>query len=73
MRNAGVTPKAVLEQLAAIQMIDVGLPTTDGRTIVLSRHTEPEIDHRLLLQRLKLGLPAQPPPKIMASTEPKVA
>ncbi|HZZ62445.1 MAG TPA: IS1634 family transposase, partial [Roseiarcus sp.] len=59
----GLTPRAVIEKLGAIQMIDVELPTTDGRTIVLSRHTEPEDDHRLLLQRLKLDLPAQPPPK----------
>jgi hypothetical protein len=63
----GLTPKAVLEKLAAIQMIDVELPTTDNRTVVLSRHTEPENDHLLLLQRLKLELPAQPPPKIMAA------
>ena len=57
----GLAPRAVLEKLAAIQMIDVELPTTDGRTIVLSRHTEPEDDHRLLLQRLKLDLPPSPP------------
>jgi hypothetical protein len=50
-------------------MIDVELPTTDGRTIVLSRHTEPEDDHRLMLQRLKLDLPAKPPPKITASLQ----
>src|SRR5277367_2225083 len=62
----GLTPRAVLEKLAAIQMIDVELPTTDGRTVVLARHTEPENDHLLLLQRLKLALPAQPPPKITA-------
>ena len=62
----GLTPRAVLEKLAAIQMIDVELPTTDGRTVVLSRHTEPENDQRLLLQRLKLDLPAQPRPKITA-------
>jgi len=65
----GLTPRAVIEKLGAIQMIDVELPTTDGRTIVLSRHTEPEDDHRLLLQRLKLDLPAQPPPKVMASLQ----
>jgi len=69
----GLTPKAVLEKLAAIQMIDVELPTTDGRTIVLSRHTEPESDHLLLLQRLKLELPAQPPPKITTATDAKAA
>jgi transposase len=65
----GLTPRAVIEKLGAIQMIDVELPTSDGRTIVLSRHTEPEDDHRLLLQRLKLDLPAQPPPKVMASLQ----
>jgi transposase len=69
----GLTPKAVLEKLAAIQMIDVELPTTDGRTVLLSRRTEPESDHLLLLQRLKLELPAQPPPKITAATDAKAA
>src|SRR5271167_3177814 len=59
----GLTPRAVLEKLAAIQMIDVELPTTDGRTVVLARHTEPENDHLLLLQRLKLAPPPPPPPK----------
>jgi len=62
----GLTPRAALEKLAAIQMIDVELPTTDGRTVVLSRHTELENDQRLVLQRLKLDLPARPPPKITA-------
>jgi len=66
---SGLTPKAVLEKLAAIQMIDVELPKTDGRIIILSRHAEPENDHRLLLRRLKLELPAQPPPKIMATAD----
>jgi len=69
----GLTPRAVIEKLAAIQMIDVELPTTDGRTILLSRHTEPESDHMLLLQRLKLELPAQPPPKITAATDAEAA
>ena len=69
----GLTPRAVIEKLGAIQMIDVELPTADGRIVVLSRHTEPEDDHRLLLQRLKLDLPAQPPPKIMASLQSRPA
>jgi len=69
----GLTPRAVIEKLAAIQMIDVELPTTDGRTILLSRHTEPESDHMLLLQRLKLELAAQPPPKITAATDAEAA
>jgi transposase len=69
----GLTPRAVLEKLAVIQMIDVELPTTDGRTVILSRHTEPETDQRLLLQTLKLDLPDQPPPKITAATAHRAA
>jgi hypothetical protein len=60
----GLTPRSVLDKMAAMQMVDVHLPTTDGRTIVLSRYTEPEADQALLLQQLKLALPAQPPPRI---------
>lgn len=63
----GLTPRAVLEKFAAIMMIDVHLPTTDGRHIILSRYTEPNDDQRLLLQQMKLNLPAQPPPKIHSS------
>jgi hypothetical protein len=58
----GLTPRSVLEKFAAVQMIDVEIPPTDGRTITLTRHTEPEL--KLLLERLRLELPAQPPPKI---------
>jgi len=61
----GLTPRAVLEKFATIQMLDVHLPTTDERTVVMSRYTQPESDVELLLQRLKLKLPPQPPPKIM--------
>ena len=49
-----------------MQMIDVHLPTTDGREIILTRTTQPEPELRLLLDKLKLQLPAQPPPKITA-------
>jgi transposase len=63
----GLTPRSVLEKFAAVQMIDVEIPTTDGRTITLTRHTEPEPELKLLLERLRLELPAQPPPKITAS------
>src|SRR5262245_22120442 len=62
----GLTPRSVLEKFAAIQMIDVHIPASDGRELVLTRHTEPERDLRLLLDKLKLELPAQPPPKITA-------
>jgi len=63
----GLTPRAVLDKMAAIQMVDVHLPTTDGRQVVLSRYTEPEPDQMLLLQRLRMSLPDQPPPRITAN------
>ena len=62
----GLTLRAVLEKFATVQMIDVHLPTTDGRAIVMARHTQPEQDLQLLLDQLKLTLPAQGPPKIQA-------
>jgi len=68
----GLTPRAVLEKFAAIQMVDVHLPTTDGRTLILSRHTEPEPEQQLLLDRLRLQLPPQPPPRISAASKARV-
>ena len=62
----GLTPRSLIEKLSAIQMIDVHVPTTNGRELVLTRYTEPEPDQRLLLGELRLELPAQPPPKITA-------
>lgn len=62
----GLTARSALDKFAAVQMIDVHLPTTDGREVVLTRYTQPEPDLRLLLDALKLELPAQPPPKISA-------
>jgi transposase len=62
----GLTPRSVLEKLAAMQMIDVHLPTTDQREVILTRYTQPEPEQRLLLEKLKLKLPEQPPPKITA-------
>ena len=64
----GLTPRSVLEKFAAVQMIDVHVPTTDGRELVLTRYTEPEPELRLLLDKLRLDLPTQPPPKIIAKT-----
>jgi hypothetical protein len=64
--SPGLTPRAVLDKLAAIQMLDVHFPTTDGRTLILSRYTEPNADQKLLVRRLKLDLPSQPPPRITA-------
>lgn len=66
----GLTARSVIEKFAAVQMLDVHLPTTDRRTVILTRYTQPENDLRLLLQRLKLELPAQPPPKITSPTRP---
>ena len=63
----GLTPRSVLDKFAAVQMIDVEIPTTDGRTIQLTRYTEPPKELKLLLERLRLELPAQPPPKITAT------
>ena len=63
----GLTPRSVLDKFRSIQMIDVHLPTTDGRKVILSRYTQPEKDLQLLLNQLKLQLPEQPPPKITAS------
>jgi hypothetical protein len=55
----GLTPRAVLDKFGAIQMLDVHFPTTDGRTLILSRYTHPEPDHKILLEQLNLTLPAQ--------------
>jgi hypothetical protein len=60
----GLTPRAVLEKFAAVQMVDVQLPTTDGRHLILPRYTQPEKDLQLLLDQLKLTLPEQLPPRI---------
>jgi transposase len=62
----GLTPRAVLDKLAAIQMLDVHFPTTDGRTLILSRYTELNADQKILVKQLKLNLPSQPPPRITA-------
>jgi transposase len=61
---SGLTPRSVLEKFAGVQMLDVHLPTTDDRELVLTRYTQPEKDLQLLLMRMKLTLPNQPPPKI---------
>jgi hypothetical protein len=53
-----LAPRSVLEKLAAIQMIDVHIPTSDGRELVLTRYTEPEPELKLLLDKLRLELPA---------------
>jgi hypothetical protein len=69
----GLTPRAVLEKFAAVQMIDVYVPTTDARELLLTRYTQPEPELKLLLEKLKLQLPAQSPPKITAAEAAKLA
>ena len=61
-----LTPRAILEKLSTRQMVDVHLPTADGRHLTLPRHTDPTRDHQLLLHQLKLRLPEQPLPRISA-------
>lgn len=65
----GLTPRSVLEKFAAVQMIDVHLPTTDGRKVIMSRYTQPEPELQVLLEQLRLSLPAQPPPRVTAKGE----
>ena len=60
----GLTARSALEKFAAVQMIDVHLPTTDGRELLLTRYTQPEPELRLLIQQLRLQLPPQPSPRI---------
>ena len=62
----GLTPTAVLEKLGTIQMIDVWIPTRDGRWLILPRYTQPAKDLQLLLEQIHLNLPSQPPPRITA-------
>ena len=69
----GLTPRSVLEKFSAVQMIDVVVPTTDGRELQLTRTTQPEPDLKLLLDKLRLELPAQPPPRISVAPTPEPA
>jgi hypothetical protein len=64
---SGLTPRSVIDKFAAVQMIDLHVPTTDGRELLLTRYTEPEPELALLLDKLKFVLPAQPEPKISAA------
>ena len=60
----GLSPNAVLEKLATIQMIDVWIPTQDQRWLILPRYTQPSNELQILMDKLRLALPAQPPPRI---------
>ena len=63
----GLTPTAVLEKLATIQMVEVWIPMVDGRWLMLPRHTQPEKDVQAMLNQLQIALPSQPPPRIKSS------
>jgi transposase len=65
----GLTPTAVLEKLAEIQMIDVWIPTVDQRWLILPRYTQPSSDTKLLIEKLRLELPSQPAPRLTAQKE----
>ena len=66
----GLTPRAVLETLSDILMLDVHVPLADGRQLVMPRYTQPEAEHRLVLEKLGWDLPPQPPPRIRRSQVP---
>jgi transposase len=61
---SGLTARDVLDKLSTIIMIDVRIPTTDGRMLEMRRHSQPEVEHRIILDRLNVKLPKQPPPKV---------
>jgi transposase len=65
----GLTPTAVLEKLAEIQMIDVWIPTVDQRWLILPRYTQPSSDTKLLIEKLRLQLPSQPSPRLTEQNE----
>src|SRR5580700_10798254 len=65
----GLTPTAVLEKLAEIKMIDVWIPTVDQRWLILPGYTQPSLDTKLLIEKLRLELPNQPPPRLVAQKE----
>ncbi len=72
----GLTVRSALEKFAAVVMVDVHIPTAEKspelrRELILTRHTQPEAELRLLLEKLKLELPAQPPPRIATTMVPR--
>jgi transposase len=68
----GLTPRQALDKFKAVQMVDVHIPTHDQREVILTRYTQPEAELRMLLEKLGMELPAQPPPRITAAQVPAV-
>ena len=60
----GLTPRQIIDKMKTVKMVDVVMPTTDGRVVTLPRYVEPKEDVALMLGALGFTLPAQPPPKI---------
>jgi hypothetical protein len=67
MHAPGLTVRQALEKFAAMQLLDVHFPTTDGRELIFTRYTEPESDQQMLLAKLGWTLPPQAPPRITAA------
>ena len=67
-KASGLTPRQIFDKMRKIYMVDVKIPTTDGREIVMQRYGEPKNDVALVLSQLGLRLPPQPPPKIDGKT-----
>lgn len=65
----GLSSRAVIDKFASMQMVDVVIPTTDGRKVTMTRYTQPTKDVGLLLGCLDLVFPHQPPPKISPAGE----
>ena len=63
-RAPGLTPRQIIVNLKTIKMVDVVMPTSDGRVVTLPRYVEPKDDVSLLLNQLGFAFPEQPPPKI---------
>ena len=59
--SGGLTPAEVIATFKTIQMVDVHVPTTDGRELVMTRHTHPLPAHRVSLGQLQHTPPEQPP------------
>ena len=66
----GLTPAQVIDHLATVQMIDVRIPTIDGRWLTMPRYTQPSKELQFLMEKLGLALPAQPSPRISGSATP---
>jgi hypothetical protein len=42
----------------------VWIPTVEQRWLILPPYTQPSLDSKLVIEKLKLQLPSQPPPRL---------